>query len=112
MIEDLNSPAAIFLRCDVSSASDVEQLIANTEKNFGRVNILFNNAGIMHANDGNAIDTSEETWDLTMSINTKGVFYCCKYGIPALRRAGGGSIINTASFVARMGAATSQVACK
>jgi NAD(P)-dependent dehydrogenase (short-subunit alcohol dehydrogenase family) len=72
--------------------------------------VLFNNAGIMHAKDDDAIATEEAIWDLTMNINAKGVFFGCKYGIPALRRAGGGSIINTASFVALMGAATPQIA--
>src|ERR671939_709507 len=70
----------------------------------------FNNAGIMHGDDDNAMTTEEAIWDLTMEINAKGVFLGCKYGIPALKRAGGGSVINTASFVARLGAATPQVA--
>jgi NAD(P)-dependent dehydrogenase (short-subunit alcohol dehydrogenase family) len=64
----------------------------------------------MHSADDDAITTDEQVWDLTMSINAKGVFLGCKFGIPALRRAGGGSIINTASFVAVLGAATPQVA--
>jgi NAD(P)-dependent dehydrogenase (short-subunit alcohol dehydrogenase family) len=72
--------------------------------------VLFNNAGIMHAADDDAVATEEDIWDLTMDVNAKGVFLGCKAGIPALRRAGGGSIINTASFVAVMGAATPQLA--
>jgi len=72
--------------------------------------VMFNNAGIMHSDDDDAVSTEEKIWDLTMDINAKGVFLGCKYGIPALRRAGGGSIINTASFVALLGAATPQVA--
>ena len=72
--------------------------------------MLFNNAGIMHPADDDAVRTEEEVWDLTMSINLKGVFFGCKYGIPALRRAGGGTVINTASFVALVGAATPQLA--
>jgi NAD(P)-dependent dehydrogenase (short-subunit alcohol dehydrogenase family) len=64
----------------------------------------------MHAKDDDAMSTSEEVWDLTLDINAKGVFLGCKYGIPALKRAGGGSVINTASFVARLGAATPQIA--
>ena len=72
--------------------------------------MLFNNAGIMHGADDDAENTEEAIWDLTMAINAKGVFLGCKHGIPALRRAGGGSIINTASFVAMLGAATSQIA--
>jgi NAD(P)-dependent dehydrogenase (short-subunit alcohol dehydrogenase family) len=95
---------------DVSKPADCEQMIALAEKEFGRLNVLFNNAGIMHSKDDDAISTDEATWDLTLDINAKGVFLGCKYGIPALRRAGGGSIINTASFVARIGAATAQVA--
>src|SRR5918912_639624 len=70
----------------------------------------FDNAGIMHGDDDNAMTTEEAIWDLTMAINLKGVFLGCKYGIPALKRAGGGSIINTASFVALLGAATPQLA--
>jgi NAD(P)-dependent dehydrogenase (short-subunit alcohol dehydrogenase family) len=72
--------------------------------------VLFNNAGIMHGRDDDAVSTDEAIWDLTMNVNAKGVFLGCKYGIPALRRAGGGSIINTASFVAILGAATPQIA--
>ena len=86
-------------------------MVAVAEKKFGKLNVLFNNAGIMHGKDDDAVSTTEEAiWDLTMDINAKGVFLGCKYGIPALRRAGGGSIINTASFVALLGAATPQIA--
>jgi NAD(P)-dependent dehydrogenase (short-subunit alcohol dehydrogenase family) len=101
---------AIAVRADVSKARDCEQMVVAAEKAFGKLNVLFNNAGIMHAKDDDAVATSEEIWDLTLEVNAKGVFLGCKYGIPALRRAGGGSVINTASFVARMGAATPQIA--
>ena len=101
---------AIYVQADVSNASECENMIAYAEQHYGKLDILFNNAGIMHSNDDDAITTEEEVWDLTMDINAKGVFLGCKYGIPALRRAGGGSIINTASFVALLGAATSQIA--
>ncbi len=101
---------AIFARADVSNAGDCEQMVAKAEGEFGRLNVLFNNAGISHAADDDAVATEEDVWDLTMRINLKGVFLGCKYGIPALRRAGGGSIINTASFVATLGAATPQLA--
>lgn len=101
---------AAYVRADVSKAADCEQMVAFAEKEFGKLNILFNNAGIMHHSDDNAVTTEEAIWDLTMEINAKGVFFGCKYGIPALRRAGGGSIINTASFVAVLGAATPQIA--
>jgi NAD(P)-dependent dehydrogenase (short-subunit alcohol dehydrogenase family) len=100
----------ISVKADVSKARDCEQMVAAAEKQFGKLNVLFNNAGIMHADDDDAVSTSEEVWDLTLDINAKGVFLGCKYGIPALKRAGGGSVINTASFVAKMGAATPQIA--
>ncbi len=109
MIQE-NGYDAIYVQADVSNASECENMIAYAEQHYGKLDILFNNAGIMHSNDDDAITTEEEVWDLTMDINAKGVFLGCKYGIPALRRAGGGSIINTASFVALLGAATSQIA--
>lgn len=101
---------AAFAKADVSKAGDCQQMVNFTEKTYGAVHILFNNAGIMDSRDDDAESTDEATWDLTMSINAKGVFFGCKYGIPALKRAGGGSIINTASFVSILGAATPQVA--
>ena len=105
-----NGGEAAFFRADVSRAADCAAMVEFTEKTYGRLNILFNNAGIMHSKDDNAETTEEEVWDLTMNVNVKGVFLGCKYGIPAIRRAGGGSIINTASFVAFLGAATAQLA--
>lgn len=101
---------AAACRADVAVASDCEAMVAAAEQQFGRLHVLFNNAGIMHSDDGTSEETSEATWDLTMNINLKGVFLGCKFGIPALRRAGGGSVINTASFVAHLGAATPQLA--
>jgi len=101
---------AVFCRCDVSRAADCEAMVRLAEDEFGKLTVLFNNAGIMHSADDNALTTSEAVWDLTMAINVKGVFLGCKFGIPALRRAGGGSVINTASFVALLGAATPQLA--
>jgi NAD(P)-dependent dehydrogenase (short-subunit alcohol dehydrogenase family) len=85
-------------------------MVRAAEEAFGRLNVLFNNAGISHINDDDAISTEEDVWDLTFAVNVKGVFLGCKYGIPALRRAGGGAIVNTASFVAVLGAATPQLA--
>ncbi|HIF70306.1 MAG TPA: glucose 1-dehydrogenase [Deltaproteobacteria bacterium] len=102
--------AAIYVHADVSKAADCEAMVAAAEREYGQLNVLFNNAGIMHGSDDNAMVTDEDTWDLTMAINLKGVFLGCKYGIPALQRAGGGSVINTASFVALLGAATPQIA--
>ena len=101
---------AIFCHGDVSSADDCKQMIQSCEDQFGRLDVLFNNAGIMLSDDGDAVTTDEEIWDRTMNVNLKGVFFGCKYGIPAMRRSGGGSIINTASFVAVLGAATPQLA--
>jgi len=101
---------AIYVHADVSKAADAENMIAVAEKHFGKLNVMFNNAGIMHPKDDGATNTDEAIWDLTMNINLKGVWLGCRYAIPALRRAGGGSIINTASFVAVMGAATPQIA--
>ena len=101
---------ASYIHADVSSAKESEAMVTHAESEFGGLHVLFNNAGIMHSSDDDAIATSEETWELTMRINARGVFLGCKFGIPALRRAGGGSIINTASFVAKLGAATAQVA--
>ena len=101
---------AAYHHADISKAGDCQAMVAQAEQTFGRLNVLFNNAGIMHAKDDDAISTEEAVWDLTMDINAKGVFLGCKYGIAALKRAGGGSVINTASFVARLGAATPQIA--
>jgi NAD(P)-dependent dehydrogenase (short-subunit alcohol dehydrogenase family) len=100
----------IALQADISNADDCERMVASTEEHFGKLDVLFNNAGVMLSDDGDAESTDERVWDLTMAINVKGVFFGCKYGIPAIRRAGGGSIINTASFVALVGAATPQLA--
>ncbi|MDG2307621.1 MAG: glucose 1-dehydrogenase [Candidatus Binatia bacterium] len=99
-----------FVRTDVSKAADCEQMISMAEDAFGKLDILFNNAGIMDGADNDAVSTEEAIWDRTMAINLKGVFFGCKFGVPALRRNGGGVIINTASFVAVVGAATPQLA--
>ena len=105
-----NGGAAHFVRADVSQSADCAQMVAEAEQAFGALHVLFNNAGIMHPADDDAVSTDEAVWDLTMNVNLRGVFLGCKHGIPALRRAGGGSVINTASFVALLGAATPQLA--
>jgi NAD(P)-dependent dehydrogenase (short-subunit alcohol dehydrogenase family) len=101
---------AVFIHADVAQREDCRRMVDVAEREFGGLHVLFNNAGIMLADDGDAESTSEEVWERTLAVNLKGVFLGCKFGIPALRRAGGGSVINTASFVAIMGAATPQVA--
>jgi len=101
---------ATFVHADISKAADCERMVKIAEKTYGIVNVLFNNAGVMLSADDDAVNTTEEIWDRTMNVNLKGVFFGCKYGIPALQRAGGGSVINTASFVAILGAATPQLA--
>jgi NAD(P)-dependent dehydrogenase (short-subunit alcohol dehydrogenase family) len=98
------------IRCDVARGADLEAAVAAAERHFGALHVLFNNAGIFPARDGSPVDTPDDVFDQVIAVNLKGVFFGCKYGIPALLRAGGGSIINTASFVAVVGAATSQIA--
>ncbi len=105
-----NGGEASRVHADVSRAADCEKMVRVAETAYGKLNVLFNNAGIMHGDDSDAVGTSEEVWDFTQAVNLKGVFLGCKYGIPALQRAGGGSVINTASFVALVGAATAQLA--
>ncbi len=101
---------AIAVVADVAQAADCQRMVATAEERFGALHVLFNNAGIMDSRDDDAVTTEEAVFDRTFAINVKGVFLGCKFGIPALRRAGGGSIINTASFVAVLGAATPQLA--
>jgi len=101
---------AAAVRADVSRSADVEAAVGEAERRFGALHVLMNNAGIFPDRDGSPVDTPEDVWDRVLAVNLKGVFLGCKHGIPALLRAGGGSIVNTASFVAVMGAATSQIA--
>ncbi len=101
---------ARFVATDVARAASVEAAVQVAEATYGRLNVLYNNAGIFPDADGSVLDTTEEVWDRVMAVNLKGVFLGCKYGIPALLRAGGGSIINVASFVALVGAAVPQIA--
>jgi len=101
---------AAFVHADVSIADSAEAMVAFAVDTFGSLDILYNNAGIFPADDDSATNTPEATWDRVMAINLKGVFLGCKFGIPAMLEAGGGSIVNVASFVALMGAATPQIA--
>jgi NAD(P)-dependent dehydrogenase (short-subunit alcohol dehydrogenase family) len=111
-INSTHPGAAVFIKCDVSKEVQVQACVNLAESHFGKLNIMFNNAGIMHPNDDNAMTTDENVWDLTYNINVKGVWYGCRHAIPAMLRSGEAcSIINTASFVAKLGAATPQLAC-
>jgi len=101
---------ASYVHADVARAAEVQAMIAHAESTFGRLDVLVNNAGIMDARDDDAVGTDEGVWDRTLDVNARGVFLGCKYGVPALRRAGGGAIVNVASFVALRGAATAQIA--
>ena len=101
---------AIFVEVDVSNAESVRALYAAAIAAYGGVDILYNNAGIMPADDDSILITEPDAWDRVQAINAKGVYLCCKYGIPHLLERGGGSVINVASFVALVGAATSQIA--
>jgi NAD(P)-dependent dehydrogenase (short-subunit alcohol dehydrogenase family) len=100
----------LTIMADVTDPRQVEEMYARARAELGRVDVLFNNAGIAPEEDGSILDTSVETWDRVQDVNLKSVFLCCKYGIPHLLEAGGGSIVNVASFVAVMGAAVSQIA--
>lgn len=102
--------SATFVAADVSRAEEVREAVAAAVDFGGGLHVLFNNAGVMPDADGSPLDTPESVWQQVVDINLKGVFLGCKYGIPALLDSGGGSIINTASFVAVMGAATAQIA--
>ena len=101
---------AAFVKVDVAKAEQVEAMIAVAMDRFGSLDVLYNNAGIFPADDGGVTETPEPTWDRVMEVNLKGVWLGCKYGVPAMLASGGGSIVNVASFVALMGAATAQIA--
>jgi NAD(P)-dependent dehydrogenase (short-subunit alcohol dehydrogenase family) len=108
-IRDSGGEAA-FVRSDVSRAADAEAMVRFAVETFGGLHVLYNNAGVFLADDGGTVETPEDVWDRVIAINLKGVWLGCRYGIPAMLESGGGSIINVASFVALMGAATPQIA--
>jgi NAD(P)-dependent dehydrogenase (short-subunit alcohol dehydrogenase family) len=99
----------LFCKVDVTDPDSVAGMYAATAGYFGGIDVLYNNAGIMPADDSSVLDTDVDAWQRVQDVNTKGVYLCCKYGIPYLLERGGGSVINVASFVALMGAATSQI---
>jgi NAD(P)-dependent dehydrogenase (short-subunit alcohol dehydrogenase family) len=100
---------AFFQKVDVSNADSVQEMYRATADRYGGIDVLYNNAGIMPAEDASILETDPDAWQGVQDVNTKGVYLCCKYGIPHLLDRGGGSVINVASFVALMGAATSQI---
>jgi len=99
----------IGLRVDVTSASDVQAMYQRAIDEFGRLDICFNNAGISPPDDDSILTTEADAWARVQAVNLTSVYLCCKYGIPHLLAGGGGSVINTASFVAVLGSATSQI---
>jgi NAD(P)-dependent dehydrogenase (short-subunit alcohol dehydrogenase family) len=103
------APGELSLQVDVTDEDGVRGMYERVREEFGRIDVLFNNAGISPTDDGSVLDTTLEAWQRVQDVNLKSVFLCCKHGIPHLLAAGGGSVINTASFVAVMGAATSQI---
>jgi NAD(P)-dependent dehydrogenase (short-subunit alcohol dehydrogenase family) len=101
---------AAYVRADVSKEAEAKAMVDVAVERFGGLHILYNNAGVMPLEDGSVDALDERIWDLIFAVNVKGVAFGCKYGVPALIASGGGSIVNVASFVAWMGAATSQTA--
>ena len=99
----------LYVHADVTDPDDVQHMYGEAAERFGGIDVLFNNAGISPADDASVLDTELEAWQRVQDVNLKSVFLCCKYGIPYLLERGGGSVINTASFVAVMGAAASQI---
>jgi NAD(P)-dependent dehydrogenase (short-subunit alcohol dehydrogenase family) len=101
---------AFYFPADVTSADSVKAMYSATAEHYGGIDVLYNNAGIMPPGDDSVLDTDEDVWRKVIDVNQTGVYLCCKHGIPHLLERGGGSVINVASFVAVMGAATSQIA--
>lgn len=99
----------LTIAADVADEEGVRLALAEARERFGRIDVLMNNAGINPTDDGSVLETSLEAWQRVQDVNLRGVFLCCKHGIPHLLEAGGGSVINVASFVAKMGAAVSQI---
>jgi NAD(P)-dependent dehydrogenase (short-subunit alcohol dehydrogenase family) len=106
---DEGAEGELSVRANVADEDEVREMYDQAAKEMGRIDVLFNNAGISPEDDASVLDTSLEAWQRVQDVNLKAVFLCCKHGIPHLLSAGGGSVINTASFVAVMGAATSQI---
>ncbi len=106
---DVGAEGDLAIRADVTDGEQVRDMYEQAREEFGRIDVLFNNAGINPPIDGSVLETPLEVWQQVQDVNLRGVFLCCKHGIPHLLAGEGGSVINTASFVAVMGAAVSQV---
>jgi NAD(P)-dependent dehydrogenase (short-subunit alcohol dehydrogenase family) len=104
-----HSVGEVSLQADVADEEGVAGLYRDVRERFGRIDVLFNNAGISPTADASVLDTDLDVWEHVQSVNLRSVFLCCKHGIPHLLESGGGSVINTASFVAVLGSATSQI---
>jgi NAD(P)-dependent dehydrogenase (short-subunit alcohol dehydrogenase family) len=104
-----HSVGELSLQADVADEADVASIYARVREELGQIDVLFNNAGISPVDDASVLDTSLEAWERVQAVNLRSVFLCCKHGIPRLLEGGGGSVINTASFVSLLGAATSQI---
>jgi NAD(P)-dependent dehydrogenase (short-subunit alcohol dehydrogenase family) len=100
---------AFFQQVDVTSPESVQEMYGATAERYGGIDVLYNNAGIMPPDDASILETEPDAWERVQAVNTKGVYLCCRYGIPYLLERGGGSVVNVASFVALAGAATSQI---
>jgi NAD(P)-dependent dehydrogenase (short-subunit alcohol dehydrogenase family) len=98
-----------YVHADVTDPEDVQRMYREASERFGGIDVLFNNAGISPPDDGSILETEMDAWERVQNVNLKSVYLCCKHGIPHLLGRGGGSVVNTASFVAVMGAATSQI---
>jgi NAD(P)-dependent dehydrogenase (short-subunit alcohol dehydrogenase family) len=118
VVADVDSAAAskvadnvggLAVQVDVSDSDSVQAMYKAAAAEFGGIDVLYNNAGISPADDDSILETDLDAWERVQAVNTRGVFLCCKYGIPYLLERGGGSVINVASFVALVGAATSQI---
>ena len=109
-LHDRSQGVDLALACDVADEDAVRGMFEAVRAEYDSIDVLFNNAGISPPEDASVLETETAVWDRVQDVNVKSVFFCCKYGIPHLLETGGGSVINTASFVAVMGAATSQIA--
>jgi NAD(P)-dependent dehydrogenase (short-subunit alcohol dehydrogenase family) len=104
-----HSVGELSLQADLTDEEAVQAIFARAREELGRIDVLFNNAGVSPTDDASVLDTSIEVWERVQAANLRSVFLCCKHGIPQLLEAGGGSVINTASFVSVLGSATSQI---